>query len=326
MVESDSATESSREGRERFTRDELQDITIEGTDIPLRGSPDEFLTLIGELKGTGTRKVGDVDEAIDEFGSTNLSANIKYGENMGFIERTGEGIILTDEGFELAYAQEDGDDLSGHFRTGLRREEHYLALLLEFEGDGEHQSMIKNSDVLQIMYTDHKLREESETVLKRAVSILFETLELAKYGEVKPASGDYPVRFSFSEEWDADSTLGDLILDPSETEEEEEPSSGEIEADSEDNEADEIQEEPSSVGQNSEGNGEIDTDIDGIHELGDERKIASENGESEDSSTDKNPNRSVKKATINIDIHIDINEMDSAELEKKVEYLNDLLG
>lgn len=304
-----------------FTREEISNVSIESDDIPIRGSPEEFLILIDELKGSGTRQVGNINEEIDDFGRTNLSANVKYGVNLGFIERTADGIILTEDGVELAYAQDNDEDLSTHFISGLQKEEHYLALLLEFEGDSDYQSQIKNSDVLQVMYTNHDLREEKDTVLKRATSIMFETFELAGYGEVKDASGGLPKRFNFSEDWDTDSVLDELLLNGSD---EEDLATDTEESDSQDGEEAEIEDESSFGQQQDEEQGEEAT-IEEIDELGDITDGKTENGNSGHHSRSKTSDKGVQKVVIDIDLHIDVNEMDSAELEEKIEHINKLI-
>lgn len=322
MTEMDTEDEPFEGSNKRYRRADLETVTIESDDIPLRGSPDEFLILIDELKGTGTRQIGELNEEIDDFGSTNMSANVKYGENLGFIERTPDGIILTEEGVELAYAHENGDDLSNLFKVGLQQEDSYLALLLEFEGDSDYQSLIKNSDLLQVMYQNHDLREEKDTVLKRAASILFETLELAGYGEMKEAGGDYPRRFSFSDSWNTDSAISELVIDESKGED---FSVDNAASDSQDGESEEPETRDISPDQQSEqeSDGEDAIDEGAASEEGPE--VPSGNGERGRAEKLEKEDSGEQEVVIDINLHIDVNEMDSAELGKKIEHINKLI-
>lgn len=321
MAETNTEEPSAEQSAKGFTRGELASVTIETDDIPIRGSPEEFLILIDELKGSGTRKIGDINEAIDDFGRTNLSGNVKYGENLGFIERTTDGIILTEKGVELAYAQDNEDNLSNYFKDGLRQEESYLALLMEFEEDSDYQSQIKNSDVLQVMYTNHSLREEKDSVLKRATSIIFETLELAGFGEVKEASGGLPTRFNLSDSWETDSALAELVA----VEPDDEEKVTETKSDSQNGENDGKEDESNSSHQHDKDDDDEDeVAIEEIGELSDGSGGVSGNGDSSQDAHMKSGNGN-QDVVINIELHLDVNEMDSAELGKKVKHINELL-
>lgn len=323
MADNTVQSSGSSEGTENGTITQTEE-TIDIDDLPVRGDPEQFLIAASYLKEGGSRKVGDLDDEIDEYGRTNLSGNLKIGEILNFIDRTSEGVALTDSGYELAFAAEEGEFYSNLFREGIQSANPYLKLLKGVAADYEEDfdSIVKNSDILQVMRTQFGLREVDESKLKRAISTLFEVLEEAGYGERKQASGDYPIRFSFSGEWTLMSMIEDLTQDSNtqnqtgstsseEQTEEEKP----LQKDS-DGSAEEIQDGLSDE-ENKEENHPAEKaglKIDGGREYSPENKVEGSKSTSENYNVD-----------ISVSIDLDVNNMDTAEFEQKMEHLSKLL-
>lgn len=317
-------SESSDKGETSEESAEVNSESFVFSDLPVRGGPDQLLTAIGELKEGGARNVSDLHDEIDEYGRTNLSGNIKLGELLGFIERSGEGVALTDRGFQLAFAAEDGEELSEYFREGIESADLYLSILESLSQDDDYDSLINNTEVLEILRIEFNMREADATKLKRGISILFDCMEEAGYGERKGSSGEYPVRFSFADEWTLRSMLGELIQEKdrqdgkAEEKIETDESEGEIESESQD--------------------GTQSTSLEDSREENQGDQIEDSALEAANSSTQKNDDENQvesemevedkqdNKVDISISIDIDANSMDTAEFERKISAIDEFLN
>lgn len=285
---------------------------VEISDLPSRGRPEQLLIAIDRMKEGGPKGVGGLEDEIEEYGSRNLTDNLKLGVVLGFVNREGNDVTLTDTGFELAFAQDEEDEekLTELFKNGLNGAEPYLEFLraLQEDSDKPYDSLIRNSDILQLLRTKFSFTESSEAKLKRVASILFETLDYAGYGEMKEAGGGYPTRFSFSQEWDLSSVLIDLqdeVEDRTETTDESIDNRGE--------EQDDEETEKSQIITNGE---EL--------QRGEEKEIEQELGGL--TIDEKKPQNThiTQNVDITVNIDLDMNDMDTAEFEKKIEHLKEL--
>lgn len=286
---------------------------VEFEELPVRGDVESLFGLIELLKQGGSWDRSDIEEELD-IGQTKLRGTIDLGMMLGMIKESDEGYVLSDDGYNLAFEGELNEASRSLFKKGIQSDTPYVAILdaiLTRKG-GEIDETIENTDVLQILRTEFSLREPKENRIKRATTVMFKCLEGAGYGEYKPASGEYPTRFKISESYSLPSVVDELLPDIDDTTDQEpEPESHE-----EDDEAGDVEEaevfidkdEPVQSSAKSESSVSVDSE---------------ESNESDEFS--ETLDRSTGNTTINIDIEVDLGEVDSAELESKLDVLQQYL-
>lgn len=281
---------------------DLDSVQIDYEELPRRANPEQLLDILKVLNQGGTwQNEGIADES--GINGKYVSGNLKYGQLLGFIDRTEEGVILTDEGIELAFKDEFDEEAGKMFREQLATIPEYMAILQALADEGLSEAdLIENEDVLRILKRDFGLRTESSDKLKRAISVLFKTLDVAGYGELKEASGSYPTRFRFGEDRNLADILSSLV----------EMDHIELKVEETEAELDDVVEEA--------GTSEEESASDSIQEgttsaMDVEKEHASSSGKLDRTST----------GIVELNIQVDIEKMDSAELEAKLKLIKEYL-
>lgn len=311
---------------------DIDEIEVDLGDLPTRGSPESLLEITKKMKQGGSWTIEALGEDDDlEFGAKKIRGSINLGAKFGFVkESEDEGYQLSEDGFQLAYIEPDDDDGAEAFQKALEDSKDYLVILKSInDSSGKNVGTITNKDVVQILRTEYGLIDASSDTLKRKTTVLFKTLEACGFGEYKQASGSYPTRFNLNKE----TTLSDVLqtVSPANEEEEEQlqkPNTTEIQSEHDGSVANGgTQSAEPTTANSSEAKPEVGPSKPNGGQMieGDSEEDSAElDLQPEDTKSHDGLSTSATKTTnVDLNVEIDISELDTAELEAKLELLED---
>lgn len=95
---------------------------------PTRGDPESIHEICQVLRSGGTWTSEELEEDTN-FASRTLRGHLRYGEELGFVERAEEGISNTQPGFDLGFEEEFTEKTEKLFLQGVLKSEFYVTLL-----------------------------------------------------------------------------------------------------------------------------------------------------------------------------------------------------
>lgn len=168
---------------------------------PTGGDPESLLIICNSLSAGGIWSSSELAEET-EFAKRTTQGHIRYGEELGFIERDEEGLSPTDRGYELGFQSELNNETEELFLQGILESEFYLLFLKRcFENvveSDENGGTITTNSGLREFRTFFGFTEESERTLRDALNTFFKTVEAAGYGTYRVGRGGKPTRIEFS--------------------------------------------------------------------------------------------------------------------------------
>lgn len=171
-------------------------------DNPPKDASYEKLLDVCEVLREGELVRDDLYETVDQS-KTLVSDNIRYGEGLGFLEESEEGVSATSRGIEASYNKDDPGELAEQFQAGLRDYQLYNVVLEDLVDEGGAQKEeITKSDVLQVFRTSVGL-EGSEKTLGAAATTFLNTLEAAGLGDYVIGRGGKETRLELDEEFES---------------------------------------------------------------------------------------------------------------------------
>lgn len=168
---------------------------------PSRGDPESLHTLCMHLRTGGKWSISDIAEETD-FSNRTARGHIRYGEELGFIQRTEEGISPTERGYSLGFQTEFDDETQELFFDSILESDFYFLLLsrcienaVEETDEG---SIITTTGVEEELRTYFGFIEEKEGTLRNALNTFFQTIEATGYGEYVVGRGGRETRIKIS--------------------------------------------------------------------------------------------------------------------------------
>lgn len=168
---------------------------------PTSGDPESLLIVCNSLTAGGTWTSSELAEKT-EFAERTARGHIRYGEELGFIERKEEGLSPTERGYDLGFQTGLNEETGKLFLQGILESEFYVLLLSRcFENvleSDDTEAVITVSSGLKELRTYFGFTEESERTLRDALNTFFQTIEAAGYGKYVIGRGGKPTRVQFT--------------------------------------------------------------------------------------------------------------------------------
>lgn len=307
-------TETKKQTSDTNSRPDLKD-SFSVQELAKRAQPDQILEICEILKQGGTWSLEDIEDET-EFNSNYVTGNLKLGEQLGFLNESESGVSLTDKGFELAFEGELNERSCRMFQEGLKKVDSYVALLeASLKKPPEDTSVIENTDLIRVMRTELGVRDQKESILKRKITVFFKTLEVAGFGEYKQASGTYPTRFKVGDTYSVTSIVDTLTEDTNNKGRKTDNSTDDKQTNGEsDNNSSK-----DGGAKGEERKGEVAVELQEPQEQqADPQMIA-------DGSTSEREVTTMANQNVEVNIEIELADLDSAELEAKLELIEQYL-
>lgn len=180
----DSEPETSARKSEKQARDP-SDIDPEEIELsPTSGDPESLYQVCTQLKAGGRWTASEIAEET-EFAERTVRGHVRYGEELGFINRDEGGYTPTERGYELGFEPELNETTEELFLQGVLEADLYLVLLsrcLEL-AEEEEGSVIKSSHCERELRTHLGFTDESESTLKKTINTFLQTIEATGHGE-----------------------------------------------------------------------------------------------------------------------------------------------
>ncbi|WP_120100650.1 hypothetical protein [Halonotius aquaticus] len=312
---------------------------FEADDLPRYAGPDNLVSILSLMESGGTWTSDEIDEKDEvDMDKRNINGTLDYGVRLGFIEESDNEYIPTSEGFELYYNEGNDEKLSELLLEAVADFEAYVLVIEEtFSkiGSFDGKDGLENKDIINVLRTEFGFTEVSNSTLKRSVKTLIETLDGMGYGTEESGTGrrtqlkfknDINLRkiveelssvSPYSRIAEVNESEGDKKRDNADSKEdsqdivkeeykESEPERSPQQSNSKDLQSTQTARQPDERPNNNQYNKEENKkDISQIEQI-----------ESEQSRYNKN---------VDIDITVKLSEMDSAELEAKLELIDKYL-
>lgn len=152
---------------------------------PTRGDPESIYEICQVLRSGGTWTLQELEDDTN-FASRTLRGHLRYGEELGFVERAEEGISNTQLGFDLGFEEEFNEKTEKLFLQGVFKSEFYVTLLQRCLGRAE---ATEEGVVITSRHCEHEIRtsfgftQESESTISKTINTFLQTLEAAGQGE-----------------------------------------------------------------------------------------------------------------------------------------------
>lgn len=140
----------------------------------------------------------DEDDLLDavEMGETTLDNTLDYGEVLGFIETSEEGIRATKRGQKFGYGNLPDAEEQSLFLSGLKEAKHYpeFASVADDQLREVNDSSAVTKDALTRELRVNYEFDVSDRVLEAVATTFLKTLDAAGMGDHKLGRGGYPTR------------------------------------------------------------------------------------------------------------------------------------
>lgn len=163
--------------------------------LPTRATPEGLHKICREIKGEEV-SLDELDSRLPQHREY-IEDNIKYGEILGFIERS-ETILLTERGIGLAYQDGISDESWPVFEAGVRESSTYAELTECVADAAGDTTVISQTTVLRILRLEFEM-ETDEADLKTAVNTYLMTLEATGIGQFKLARSGHATQLELVE-------------------------------------------------------------------------------------------------------------------------------
>lgn len=168
-----------------------------------KGDPESLHVICTHLRSGGKWSISELAEE-SEFAERTARGHIKYGEELGFIERTEEGVSPTERGYELGFQSELNEESQELFRDGLLESKIYFLLLarvVEHSLDETDEGLVvTKTGAEKELRTHFGFTEETENRVSDALTTFFKTIEGAGFGEYIIGRGGRETRLKISSE------------------------------------------------------------------------------------------------------------------------------
>lgn len=177
---------------------------------PTRGDPESLLELVEALSEGGTRSNESLVDSLD-VSKRKIQGTTQYARALGFVEERDEGYVLTDEGYELAFASDEAEQ-SELFREGIKRYPSYRYILQSSLDELNNESESLDSPTIRKeLRTTFGFRENKNTTLRDAITTLLKTIDGADLGDYTVGRGSTSTRLELSS--DGLQSLRNLVFD-----------------------------------------------------------------------------------------------------------------
>jgi hypothetical protein len=294
-------------------------------DLPRYGDPEKLINIIKVMETGGSWTSDEIEEADAlKLDKRNINGTLDYGEKLEFIDEAEDGYNPTSDGFELYYNRDQEAEVASLFKNAVKRYPPYQNILIDLvkkSGSFEERGIIENKDFINVLRTRYGFTEISSASLKRSIHTIFKTLEYMQYGEQKKASGSLPSRFTFSENVDLTDIVSDILPDAKGSPSTDEKRSGNEQEEDKLAIAEERKCESPNISETTEQEGmKVDGGSRGNKKINNKEQEISVN----DGTIERKSNHS-KQTNIDISVTLDLSELDSAELEAKLDILDEYL-
>lgn len=177
---------------------------IEPADLklsPKRGDPEKLYEYCSILSEKGEWETAELSERTGDSERT-LYRHLRYGDELGFVEREHGKPSLTNDGYDLGF-EDEFSDTKEHFLDALLEFDFYALLLnrcLKRVGPEDSDPSIKSSDCEHELRTHFEFTDEGQDSVRGAINTFLKTIEASGYGDYVVGSGDRETRLELTAE------------------------------------------------------------------------------------------------------------------------------
>lgn len=209
---------------------------------PPRGDPESLHQLCVTLKQRGNWTVsGLADE--DDSSERTVRRILRYGEDLGFIDRAEGEITLTESGYDLGFEPNLNDNTNQYFLDAVLGYDFYRMFLSQclnrIDLESENPALT-TSDCEHELRTYFGFTDESQETLRRSINTFLRTIESTGFGEYIVGSGGSETRLEL-EKVEVENLIQVIQPEARETSSDESQQTEEIQSEKEEKPADELE-------------------------------------------------------------------------------------
>lgn len=168
---------------------------------PTKGDPESLHQVCKELKSGGKWSAEEISEET-EFAKRTAQGHVRYGVELGFINRSDDGYSPTQRGYDFGFETGLNETTEDLFLHGVLESDIYLLLLSRCIDRADEE---KDTRAIKSSHCEHELRtslnftEESENTLKSVTSTFLKTVEATGHGNYIVGRGGSETRIELSQ-------------------------------------------------------------------------------------------------------------------------------